>query len=381
MLDRLKIKHAQKCLTYYPPPVAIIAGLLIVLLGVVVTGCGRSETPPTYNRLRAQLIMDLCTALESNNPQAALNATDRLSPLAPQAPFLELIQHRENARLILEKANDLLVKGKPQKAMRHLEQQPQLEQRAPQQARLMQKTIHEIAALHRYVRQQPYTNAQQALNALAALTQENQMLLNVEHFRKWAGQQETRLVSKRADEIVNSIAQLYENGISDYSAARKKCREEIAEFQAQHPDHVLAKIWQGLESNRFKWDALVKQAVGEDDVKRVISTVISLNWSELTSTQIREIYALIHDSDCTTAVEWRTKALIAANRNHQSQALKAVQRMLETGGAVDPQMVRIMMERVVMAPTQFKARPWRTPLPQINDIFDILTQLKEGPSK
>ena len=55
--------------------------------------------------------------------------------------------------------------------------------------------------------------------------------------------------------------------------------------------------------------------------------------------------------------------------------------MLETGGAVDPQMVRIMMERVVMAPTQFKARPWRTPLPQINDIFDILTQLKEGPSK
>lgn len=354
---------------------------MILLPGVLLTGCGSSEAPPIYNRLRAQLIMDLFTALESNNPQAALNATDRLSPLAPQAPFLELIKNREEARLSLKNANTLLVKGKPHKAVRHLEHKPQLGQLAPEEARLMQKTVREIAALREYIRKQPYANAQKSLNALSTLIQGNQMLVNVEHFRKWAGQEKKRLVSERADEIVKSISQLYTNDISDYTEARKKCREAIAAFSVQYPDHKVARVWQSLGSNDPNWDALVKKAVDEDAVKCVISTLVSLKWSELTSIQRRKIYPLIRDLECTTPVLMRTKALFAATRNQQPQAFNAIQQMLEAGGAMDPELVRIIIEQTIMEPTQFKARPWRTPLPQINDIFDILTQLKEGPSK
>ncbi|MFO7821798.1 MAG: hypothetical protein R6V56_07095 [Lentisphaeria bacterium] len=354
---------------------SVILGLALMLAA----GCRQAEEPPAYNRLRMQIIADLFEALQNENAQAALNSADRLEAMGADTPFLTLVKAREEARFEALKVNSLLLQAKPDQAREFMADHDQLSQFAPDREDRMTEAVKAVKALQDYLEQQPYPQPAKALKELQHLENEYQILAAVEQFTEWRSQQRQRLVSLEADAITKHMASSFsDSNAQKPETGRTALISRLVNFTEQYPDHELAEAYKYLQGNDQKFQKFLRKNNKNDEVRSILSALIGFQWNDLPEAKITAAYNYMKNMKCSTPADWRTKALLTAASGEAAESLRYAKRMLRSGGVPDNTFVKYLLDKVVLPPAQFTARPWRTPLPQLNDFLDIATQIKES---
>jgi len=350
----------------------------ILLLGLVaLTGCRKRESA-RYERFKTQLVQEAFEHLAEGRSGRTAKLLQRLQDVSPDEPFYALALAHEQERQAFRQLNQLLVKGRLDKAREFLQQGTGRGASGSPGFARAERIVAALQALEEHLRELPFANSADAEAALKRWEEHLPILNQSPAFQAWLAEQQNDLERLRAKERDEALARLTPACDLAIVSGDPNADLILARIKALDRDYVLLSV---VEAGPAAALAGAPRSNSDPDAAALFLASVEMaacrSWFALSADAKATLRKGLADEPVGSLSGLLVRALLAAEAGDVGDAATRV-RELAAAAAIGPAFVDCLLQRAVLPEHQFAARCWRSPFPSVSDLLNRIAQLREN---
>jgi len=352
-----------------------LAALLLALTCLFLTGC-RGDRVAAYDSVRSQLITMVFTSLNNGDYKMATAQLQRLEAALYHHPFPELTLNLLYQREFVAKLNELLAAGQVEAAAAHLTA-ARADYRVIDIVARLRPLVEALQALSAYQQSTGFASAQAMQAALTRVDAHQAHLQDSATFQQWRQQQQLALEKRQLQERQQAAAALVEQlqlAIYGNDPQQVRLLRELAAVLPEHPLLIADAALASADAQALR--QIARHSRNDHAWNLALELAAARHWPTLSAPTQQAIAEFLHERNPHSAVGMLLRARSAVAAGDTVMAVTAL-RQLPPKLAGHDVVLNEFFEMLVLPAPQYRARPWRTPLPSVIDFLDRITQLRE----